>query len=101
MFQTSEDILFITLAVCAAAITLFVCWGLYYLLIPLREIRQMVGSVKKCVDGIIELVDKTKERAQSSAETVTAISKAVIDVVGYVKDKRRTKSEKRKTASKH
>lgn len=98
MISTSQDILFITLAVCAAVITLFVCWGFYYLLIPLKKIRQMVGSIKKCVDGIIELVDKTKEKAQSSAETVTAISKAVIDVVGYVK-KRKTQNAKRKTAS--
>ena len=93
MFQTSQDILFITLAVCAAAITLFVCWGLYYALIPLREIRQMVGAIKKCVDTIIAFVDETKHKAQSSAETVTAISKAVIDVVGYVKDKRKKKKK--------
>ena len=96
MIQTSQDILFITLAVCAAAITLFVCWGLYYLLIPLREVRQMVSAIKKRVDAIIELVDKTREKAQSSAETVTAISKAVIDVVGYVKTKSKIKNQKSK-----
>ena len=95
MLTNSQDILFITLAVCAAAITLFVCWGLYYALIPLREIRQMVGAIKKCVDSIIAFVDETKQKAQSSAETVTAISKAVIDVVGYVKTKAREKEKKR------
>ena len=55
----------------------------------------MVGAIKKCVDSIIAFVDETKQKAQSSAETVTAISKAVIDVVGYVKTKAREKEKKR------
>jgi hypothetical protein len=94
MFQTSKDVLFLTLALCTAALTFFLCLGLYYASQAVRNLNHMLGSVKKRFDDLWNFVEHVKEKASKTAATTTVISKAVIDLVDYVKEKsKRTKSE--------
>src|SRR3989338_3523039 len=94
---TPKDILFITLSVSIAAITFFICLGFYYLLAAIRDFRNMVGSIKKKFDAIGNFIEHMKNKVESTAEATTVISKAIMEVVGYVKEKKsKIKNQKSK-----
>lgn len=94
MLQTSKDILFLTLALSSALITIFICWSLYYLLISIRDIRVVIKKARKKVDQLFTLIDRMKDKTEATATAATAISKAAIEVVDYVKEKKLKKEKK-------
>ena len=95
MILTSKDLLFIVLALCASAVTIFLCWTLYYCITTVKHAHDIVRGAKKRVDYILAFIDKTKEKAGNTATTVTAVSKAVIETLDYIKTKKAAKKNKK------
>lgn len=95
MLTTSKDILFLTLSLSAVAITCFICWSLYYALMSLHDIRAILKSIRQKFDALVNYAGKVKEKTESTAMTATAVSKAVIDIVAYIKERKKKKKSKK------
>ena len=91
MLTNSKDVLFIALSASALVLTFFLAWSLYYIAVSLRDVRNVIGGVKKRIDSLFAFIEHIKEKTESTATATTAISKAVIDVVKYVKEKKEKK----------
>jgi len=92
MISTTKDILFLVLAICSTSITIFLCWALFYLLKSLQDLRKITKASKQKFEAIMNFFDHTKNKMESTATVATAVSKAAVEVVKYVKEKRSNKS---------
>lgn len=92
MISSTKDILYITLAASVGLLTIFLCWGLYYLLTTLKELHSIVKTIKGKFDSVIDFITHLKSKADTTAAAATAVSKAAIEVVKYVN---KTRSKKK------
>ncbi len=93
MALPTKDILYLTLSSCAIALTIFLCWSLYYLLTSLKHINRMVATIKHKFDAVLQFVEHLKNKADTTAATATAISQAAVEIVKFVKNKKAEKDQ--------
>ena len=98
MLESSKDLLFIVLAVCAIAFTTFACWLLYYLVAIVKDTYSMTKSLKKKVELIDEILKTIKEKINSTASYIGLIFSGLEKIVDYVQ--RRKTSPESKSAKK-
>lgn len=92
---TPKDILFLTLALSSAALTVFLSFLLYYIISGIRDARSMVKTAKERFETLTNFVDRFKDKTEAAATTASALSRAIIEVVEYA----RKRNSKRKTQS--
>lgn len=94
MIQSSLDLFYIVLAFCILWLTIFLVWGLYYLIMILRDARHFVKIIREKVDLVEETFKFAKEKLQEGTTYLTLIAKGIGEMLGYMKtkeDKRRRK----------
>ena len=102
MLETSTDLLFIALAFSVLWITLFLCWGLYYMISIMRNASKIIVSVREkleLVDNILKLI---KDKLESGSNHMAILSDSAIKLVGFLieKNKKDAASPKKKAAKK-
>ena len=95
MLQNSQDFLNIVKAVSLFGFVFFVCWGLYYFAMILRQgyliIKEMRDRIKK-VDDVIKAF---KDKIEHSASYLLLISEGVKKLIDLTKEKSHKKSHKK------
>lgn len=66
MFETSLDILYITLAASVALLTVFLIWGIYYVVRILKNAVYMVEKFTVVMKKADEVLDLAKEKLHST-----------------------------------
>ncbi|MDD4902333.1 MAG: hypothetical protein PHE24_04295 [Patescibacteria group bacterium] len=85
MFSTSHDILLLTIAACVAAFTIFLCWGMYYLVAMARNFFKIVKDIRRIIDKAEGVVDALKEKINSSAGYLYLIGEGLKKIVEIAK----------------
>ncbi|HTX86750.1 MAG TPA: hypothetical protein VMC41_01625 [Candidatus Nanoarchaeia archaeon] len=85
MFSTSHDILLLTIATCVAAFTIFLCWGMFYLVAMTRNAFKIFKDVRRIFDKVEGVVDAVKEKVDSSAGYLFLIGEGIKKVVEIAK----------------
>ncbi len=105
MFETSKDLLNWVLAISVGLLTVFLIWGLYYIIMLLkrgyaiiREVSDLITSIKEKLDRLERLFDEIEEKLKHSASYLPLVMKGVTEILEFVKKKRATRST-RKTKS--
>lgn len=96
MFSTSKDVLFLTIAVCVAAFTLFSCWGLFYMVAGIRNLYKVTKDFANIFKKIEEVIDALKSKIHESATYFVLfgeVLKKVMDVAHAFGERRREKKE--------
>jgi hypothetical protein len=91
MFSTSKDILFLTIAACVAAFTIFSCWGMFYFVGMLRNAFKIVKDARRMVDKVEGILDALKEKINSSASYLFFIGEALKRIMEMSKEWHRDK----------
>lgn len=97
MFYTSSDILHLVLAVCAAALTLFICWAIYYFIVSAQTIYHLVKRVEDGVARAEEIMDIVREKLKNSSAyfmILGEIAKKAMEFVQEKKNKRNIRQKK-------
>ena len=94
MFETSADILNITLSVSVAAVAFFICWGAFYLIMSVRKVFKVIEGVEDILREVKEGVIEIKEKLSSGAALVDLLGRGYKKVV-EVKEKRAGGSAKK------
>jgi|GEM_PF-252259 hypothetical protein len=98
MFSTSHDILLLTIAACVAAFTIFLCWGMFYLVAMARNTFKIIKDVKNILQKVEETVDLLKSKIHESASYLLLLGevlKKVMDVAHDFGERRREAKEAR------
>jgi hypothetical protein len=85
MFSTSHDILLLTIAVCVAAFTIFLCWGMFYLVAMGRNIFKIFKDVRRIFDKVEGVIDAVHEKIDSSASYMFLIGEGIKKIVEIAK----------------
>lgn len=86
MLETSLDILWVTIAACIALLTLFSCWGIFYIVQIIRRSSKMIKGVEDIIKNINETVKTTKEKIEHSAAYFSVIAEGAKKVMEIVKE---------------
>ncbi len=86
MFETSKDILWITIAGSVGLFTLFACWGIFYLVMIIRAASKSVKRVEKIFESIHDIIKTTKDKVENSAAYFSVIGEGIKKVVEVAKD---------------
>ncbi|MEK7166869.1 MAG: hypothetical protein AAB732_00415 [Patescibacteria group bacterium] len=93
MIQTSQDLLFIVLAFCILWITILLCWGLYYLVVMLKNTYKITKNVNQKIEAFGELIENLKSKVSSMSAFLTLFSHGLSALIDHIKDKRKEKEE--------
>lgn len=93
MFETSQDILYITVSVCALVFTGFLCWVLFYLAQLLKQSNQITEELHAKMTEWAEAIDEIKERVINTAATLSSLGDQVGRVVDFINRRRDSKDE--------
>lgn len=102
MFETSRDVLNWVLATSIALVTVFLVWGLFYVVMLLkrgyamvREISDIIISVKEKLDRIEQLFNLIEEKLKNSASYLPLVFKGISEILEFVKNKRASRKAKK------
>jgi len=95
MFDTSQDILFWVIAIAVAVLTFFLSWLLFYMVRIIRRGYDTVNLISEKIETLSAMIDSLREKLEHSAGAFTALSKAMIKLVGYWQEKKSTKKGKK------
>jgi len=94
MLNSSQDILFYTLAICAIMLTAFTCWILYYIIAVIRNAYDMTKSIKKKIDALDDILKTIKINLNNAANYVGLVVTGIDKIVNYVQNKKSTEPKK-------
>ena len=81
MLQTSKDVLNITLSVSVAALSVFICWGLYYLIASARSLFRTIKELENIIARVAGIADSINEQVKTSFEKINGLVASVKDKI--------------------
>ncbi len=98
MFETSKDVLLLTIAGSVALFTIFACWGIYYVIVMLKNVSKMTVSVREKLETFDKILKLIKEKLEKGSSHMAMVTDSLIKLVGFVMEKqgRNAASKKRK-----
>jgi len=63
MIENTKDIFYIVLSFCILGLTVFLCWGLYYLIQTARQTNEMITNFRARVAHLTNFADLIKSKA--------------------------------------
>jgi cell division protein FtsB len=89
MIETSKDLLYVVLAFSVLWLTIFLSWMLYYVIIMLRQVNQVITGFKAKMEKLSQAVEKIKEKFENTSAYLGLIGKAVEKMVEFVGEKKK------------
>ena len=102
MFETSRDVLNLTLALCCIFISVFLCWLLYYMISTIKKTHDVINFFSKTIVSINEFFSELKQKTHSSMAyfrlfgVLTEKFINYVDKKGVFKSKNKQESENKK-----
>jgi hypothetical protein len=87
MLNSSQDILFYVLAICAILITAFTCWLLYYFIAIIRNVYTLTQLLKGKLEAVDEILKLVKSNLSSASNYINLVVNGIDKIVNYVQNK--------------
>lgn len=104
MFETSQDILYLTVSICVFVFTIFLVWIMYYAAQISKQSNEMITDFRDKMEELDESIHDIKDKVSASVDSLANVSSQVSNVVELVrgfsgadKDKRNRKRKATKT----
>jgi len=89
MIETSKDLLYVVLAFSVLWLTIFLSWMLYYVVMMLRQVNQVITGFKAKMEKLSQAVEKIKEKFENTSAYLGLIGKAVEKMVEFVGERKK------------
>jgi len=96
MLNTSKDILYIVISFCVLWLTIFICWGIYYVVMILREFKKVAFDVRRKIELVETVLLAFKEKLEHTSSYVKLLVESVSSLVEFVKERKEEKGKKKK-----
>lgn len=96
MTLTSADILRLVLSVCIAALTVFICWAIFYFVAGAQKIYRLVKRVETGVTKVEEIIEITKDKLRDSSAYFVILGEIAKRALEFVKEKKEKKATGKK-----
>lgn len=96
MLVTSKDLLLVVIALCLIWLTAFSCWGIYYLVMILRDFSKMTASIRKKMEMLDTVLKLVKEKLESTSLSLGLLVDGVSKIVKYFQNRQKAKKPQKK-----
>ncbi len=100
MFETSRDILNLTLCFCAVWVSVFICWLLYYLIATIKKTHDVINFFSKTISSINDFISEIKDKAHGSVAYFKLFGVLTEKFINYVDKKGILKQKTKQQGSK-
>jgi uncharacterized membrane protein (DUF373 family) len=99
-FSTSHDLFFFVLAVAVGVLTVFLAWGMFYVIMILKKSYTAVREVERKLASVDALFNTVKDHLEHSSSSLRLLVEVAGQIMGFFKNRRENKTNgKKKTAS--
>ncbi|MEK7584354.1 MAG: hypothetical protein AAB490_03845 [Patescibacteria group bacterium] len=102
MFESSRDILNVSLAACTIVLTILVAWILVYVIKMFRDAQHVLHQMTKVVEKLSDVLDLIRDKVHSAAAIIPLIVKGaekVTDIIQKARERNaRDRDSSRKTS---
>lgn len=99
MISSTQDILYITVAICTAVFTGFLVWIMYYLGQVSRQSNEMITDFRAAMEDLDATVQEIKGKVTESVTSLSAMSQQVGYIFKFIQqysNRKQTKAGKKK-----
>lgn len=97
MFDTSQDILYITVSVCIGVFTIFLIWIMYYVAQISRQSNEMITDFRQKMEELDATMAALKEKVNDSVDSLSAVSSQVGTILEMIQSFTGRRGKKRKS----
>jgi len=87
MLETSKDLFWIVLSFCILWFTIFICWGIYYIIMVFKNINDLVREMKEKIITVENFFISLKTKIEKSASNITSLVNLSKQLITYFKDR--------------
>jgi len=99
MFTSSVDILNLILAACAAVLTFFLCWSLYYFISSAQKIHSLIKRIESGVSKAEMVISTVNEKIKNSSAYFTVLIEIAKQAMEFAKNRSQAREDKASTRS--
>lgn len=100
MIETTKDLFWLLFGLSIVLFTLFVCWGMFYMIMTIRDVRETIKSLKRKLDLLEEFLTTVKEKITDTSQYLKTIIETVIKLTGWFEEQKNSKTKKTKNSLK-
>lgn len=95
MFNTSLDLLYLALSVCAIFLTIFLCAALYQLIVSISKINRIATVVERVTTKGEDLISLIQNRFNHSSTLFLGFAEIIKKIISIFSDKDKPKNKKK------
>jgi predicted PurR-regulated permease PerM len=99
MIETTKDLFWLLLSLSIVLFTLFVCWGMYYMIMAIKDLRETIKSLKRKLDLLEEFLITVKEKITDTSQYLKTIIETVIKLTGWFAQQKEPRQNKKNKKS--
>lgn len=84
MLETSKDVLYIVLSLCALWLTVFLCWVIYYVAMLLKQAYDFTKGARQTLVKFEALIDSAKGKLERSGSHLMLLVESVGQLAQFV-----------------
>lgn len=93
MITTSQDILYIVIAVSVGVVSVLLCWAIYYVARILGEAYHFIIEARKKLEMLERLMNMIREKLDQSSNYLRLIMDGAIAATQYLRAKKESETE--------
>ncbi len=93
MFETSRDILNISISTAVVVLVVFLCISLYYLIANLKRINKISRQIEEGVDKVDNLIDLIRNKLRQSSSYLMLFGNLVEKGLDFLNNRKQEKKE--------
>lgn len=99
LIQNSGDVLNLVIAVAVAVFVLFICWGLFYAILAVRNVYKITQDTRKGFKKVEEVLGEIKEQVQAGTFYISLAKEGISKGVDFLRKKTGSAGDKGKRKS--
>ncbi|MEK7202754.1 MAG: hypothetical protein AAB653_00345 [Patescibacteria group bacterium] len=96
LLNNSKDLLNIVLSFCALWLTIFIAWFIYYLVMIMRQVFQVVKETREKINKIDETIKAFKKKVEYSISYLALIGEGIKKLVEVAKARTENWTDKKR-----
>ena len=96
MLETSQDILFITIAFCVLLLSVMLALALYYMVVILKRAKEVANVAKEKIEKMLNVLDIFRNKIEPAAQLAAGIIGGVKQAMKYAKKRTGKKPGRKK-----
>jgi len=93
MLETSQDLLYVIVALCTFVFTIFLVWIMYYLAQIMKQSNEIISDVREELAELSKTIANIKEKVNSSATSIAFVANQIKDIAGFLHEKKGKKKK--------